>query len=147
MIGHQYCSQTNRYSKSTPVRHVTSFTEKVMNDKIMNQIIEFTNKGYGNVMVWAGIIDNRKTALVRINGRLTKDNYCEDILTNNVIPLCRQRREAFMHDNAPPNKAHVTSNFLVKHDGNVVVVVCGPLFEVVLVSANLPLMSRSNQRR
>lgn len=84
-----------------------------------DNIVEFTNKGYGNVMVWGGIIDGRKTALVRINGRLTKDNYCEDILTNHVIPLCRQGRAVFMHDNAPPHKAHVTTHFLDNHDVNV----------------------------
>ena len=53
---------------------------------------------------------------MRINGRLTKDNYCEDILTNHVIPLCRQGRAVFMYDNAPPHKAHVTTKFLDIHD-------------------------------
>ena len=38
-----------------------------------DNIVEFTNKGYGIVMVWASIINDRKTALVIINGRLTKD--------------------------------------------------------------------------
>ena len=56
---------------------------------------------------------------MRINGRLTKDNYCDDILTNHVIPICRQGRAVFMHDNAPPHKAHVTTKFLDNHDVNV----------------------------
>ena len=60
------------------------------------------------------------TALMRINGRLKKDNnYCEDILTNHVILLCRQGRAVFMHDNTPLHKAHITTNFLDNHDVNV----------------------------
>ena len=34
-------------------------------------IVETTNKGYGCVMVWGGIIGDRKTRLVKVEGQLT----------------------------------------------------------------------------
>ena len=63
-------------------------------------------------MIWDVIINDRQTTLEKINGRFIKDNYCEDILTCHVIPLCRQGRAVFKHDNAPHHKAYVTNKFL-----------------------------------
>ena len=77
-----------------------------------DMIVETTNKGYGNVMVWGGIIGDRKTQLVRVVGRLTADSYIRDILTDHVVPVCGNRLNEFRQDNAPPHKAHVTRAFL-----------------------------------
>ena len=74
-------------------------------------IVELTNRGYGSVMVWGGIINGRKTPLVRVNGRLTKESYIANILTKQLLHLCRNRRTIFMHDNAPPHQAHLTKTF------------------------------------
>lgn len=75
-------------------------------------IVETTNKGYGCVMVWGGIIGDRKTRLVKVEGRLTADKYIRDILTHHVLPICGNELNHFMHDNAPPHKAHLTRAFL-----------------------------------
>ena len=75
-------------------------------------IVETTNKGYGCVMVWGGIIGDRKTRLVKVEGRLTADKYIRDILTHPVLPICGNELNHVMHDNAPPQKAHMTRTFL-----------------------------------
>ena len=82
-------------------------------------IVELTNRCYGSVMVWGGIINGRKTPLVRVNGRLTKESYIANILTKQVLHLCRNRRTIFMHDNAPPHQAHLTKT--LKKNMNVTV--------------------------
>jgi len=43
-------------------------------------ILKITNRGYGSVNVWGRIFGNEKTALVRLNGRVTGDVYVRDIL-------------------------------------------------------------------
>ena len=45
-------------------------------------------------------------------GRLTADKYIRDILTHPVLPICGNELNHVMHDNAPPQKAHMTRTFL-----------------------------------
>ena len=81
-----------------------------------NKISERTNKGYGSVMVWGGIIGDRKTQLIRIDGRMTAEIYITHILTDNVVPLCSNNNVSFMQDNAPIHNANVTRTFLDDHN-------------------------------
>ena len=69
-------------------------------------ILKITNRGYGSVNVWGRIFGNEKTALVRLNGRVTGDVYVRDILAEQVQPFLRNRANGMlMQDNAPPHRA------------------------------------------
>ena len=72
-------------------------------------ILEKTNRGYGSVNVWAGIIGHHKTSLIRPQGRITAETYIRDILQEHVVPFFLDNSNTiFMQDNAPPHRARLT---------------------------------------
>ena len=50
-------------------------------------IVEITNKGYQCLMIWHVIIEDRKTRVVGVEGRLKAEKNMRDILTCDVLPL------------------------------------------------------------
>ena len=76
-------------------------------------VLEKTNRGYGSVNVWAGIIGHQKTPLIRLQGRITAETYISDILQEHVVPFFLDNPHCiFMQDNAPPHRARLTKGFL-----------------------------------
>ena len=63
-------------------------------------------------MVWGGIIGDRNTELVRVDGRLTGERYAKDILTFYVLTICGNCNSFLMHDNAPPHTADIEKALL-----------------------------------
>ncbi len=43
--------------------------------------------GGGSVMVWGGISFNNRTELVIVDGNLTAQRYCDEIITPVVVPF------------------------------------------------------------
>ena len=74
--------------------------------------VQTTNMGFGQVIVWVGIIGDHKTELVRVDGRLTGERYARDILTPYVLPICSNGNIILMHDKAPSHTAKTTNHFL-----------------------------------
>lgn len=66
------------------------------------------------VMVWAGIMKNRRTELVFVNGNMNAANYVEDVLRPYVRPFAQTLGSDFtlMHDNARSHTALRTSEYL-----------------------------------
>ena len=50
--------------------------------ELFNQdmVLEKTNRGYGSVNVWGGIIGYDKTPLIHLQGRVTLETYISDVL-------------------------------------------------------------------
>ena len=65
------------------------------------------------VMLWAGIMKNRRTELVFVNGNMNAENYIEDILRPYVYPFAQTFDSDFrlMHDNARSHTARRTSEY------------------------------------
>ena len=55
-------------------------------------ILEKTNRGYGSVNVWGGIIGHNKTRLIRLHGRVTSEKYINEILKKKTV-LCHFKRK------------------------------------------------------
>ncbi|WAQ94934.1 TCB2-like protein [Mya arenaria] len=70
-------------------------------------IVEKNRFGGGSVMVWGGIMGNRKTDLVVVQGKIIAQRYVADHGPGVTL----------MHDNARPHVARVTTQFL--HQNNV----------------------------
>lgn len=68
--------------------------------------------GGGSVMVWGGIQNGRRTALVRVEGALTAVRYRDEILEQHVVPFLNLNGGQFQHDNARPHVARVCVEFL-----------------------------------
>ena len=82
-----------------------------------DMILEKTNRGYGSVNVWGGIIGHQKTPLIRLQGRITADAYIQDVLEAHVLPFFGERpNSTFMQDNAPPHRAILTKDYLAEAD-------------------------------
>jgi len=77
-------------------------------------IVEHDRYGGGSVMVWAGIMSNRRTDLVPVQGTLTGQRYVEEILIPHVLPAAQQfgRQFVFQHDNARPHICRVPTEAL-----------------------------------
>ena len=71
--------------------------------------------GGGSVMVWGGISAHHRTPLVTIQGNLTGQRYCDEILRPHVQPYMEQHGGMFQHDNARPHAAIVCQNFFQAH--------------------------------
>ena len=83
-----------------------------------NMVLEKTNRGYGSVNVWGGIIGHDKTPLIRLQGRVTSETYISDVLQEHVVPLFLNKpNSTLMQDNAPPHRAIITKDFLA--DANI----------------------------
>ena len=61
-------------------------------------------------MVWGGVSQHHRTALVVIAGNLNGVRYREDILLPHVVPFLQQHPDmTLQHDNAP---SHTVRDFL-----------------------------------
>ena len=82
-----------------------------------DMILEKTNRGYGSVNVWGGIIGHNKTPLIRLQGRITAEAYIRDVLEEHVMPFFLEKPNSiFMQDNAPPHRALLTKDYLASND-------------------------------
>lgn len=75
--------------------------------------------GGGSVMVWAGIMANRRTELVLVPPPgLTAVRYVNEILRPHVLPLRQQigNQFKFQQDNARPHTANVTTRYCDEND-------------------------------
>ena len=72
----------------------------------------------GTIMVWAGIRMGSRTDLVLIQGTLTADKYCREVVEPVVAPLRQQMGEdfVFMQDNARAHTAGAVMNVFREHD-------------------------------
>ena len=70
--------------------------------------------GGPSVMVWAGISFRHRTPLVVLEGNLTARRYISDVLEEHVVPFFEQHDDLrmFQHDNARPDSAGITSDYL-----------------------------------
>lgn len=65
--------------------------------------------GGGSVMVWGAINHTGRSQLVRVQGRLTAQQYVQDIVQPHVLPLMAAPRVVFQQDNARPHTARLTT--------------------------------------
>ena len=77
-----------------------------------NCIQEVDRFGGGSVMVWGAISHTGRTALVHVNGTLTAQRYCDEILQHHVVPIMQNNGRLFQHDNARPHTARMTTAYL-----------------------------------
>lgn len=77
-----------------------------------NCIQEADRFGGGSVMMWAAISDTGRTELVHVNGTLTAQRYCDEILQQHLVPIMQNNGRMFQHDNARPHTARITTAFL-----------------------------------
>lgn len=86
-----------------------------------NCIREALNFGGGSIMVWGGITENFRTQLVPIRENITAQWYINNVLTPHVVPFFQTQGQGFtfMHDNAAPHRARVTTAFLNQNNINV----------------------------
>ena len=75
----------------------------------------------GSVMVWGGIMGNRKTDLVVVQCNINAQRYVADLLNAYALPFIRQLGPGvtLMQDNARPHVARVTTQFLKQNNVNV----------------------------
>ena len=84
-----------------------------------NCLLERDRFGRGSIMVWGGIMDGRKTDLIVIPGILNAQRYITEVLGPVVIPFLNQNPGTLVHDNARPQTARLTQNYLTRHNVNV----------------------------
>ena len=75
-------------------------------------ITEHDRYGGGSVMVWGAVSWNHKSNLVVIDGNLNAQRYVNEILRPNVLPLVRRYNLIFQQDNARPNTARISTDFI-----------------------------------
>ena len=65
-------------------------------------------------MVWGGISDTDKTALIVMEGHITAQQYITDVLEPVIVPRSDNHGQDFilMDDNATPHRARVTNEYL-----------------------------------
>lgn len=84
-----------------------------------NCIQEVDRFGGGSVMMWAAISHTGKTNLVHVNGNLTAQRYCDEILQPHVLPFMQNNGRIFQQDNARPHTARITTAFLQRNNVDV----------------------------
>ena len=77
-----------------------------------NCIQEVDRFGGGSVMMWAAISHTGRTDLVHVNGTLTAQRYCDEILQPHVVPIMQNNGRIFQQDNARPHTARITTAYL-----------------------------------
>jgi transposase len=77
-----------------------------------NCIQEADRFGSGSVMMWGAISDTGGTNLVHVNGTLTAQRYCDEILQHHVVPITQINGQFFQRDNARPHTACVIITYL-----------------------------------
>ena len=92
------------------------------NERFVDQCVhEAPNRGYGQVMVWAGITTDHRTALVHVPVTLTGANYIATILQPHVAPFMQNHQGYILQqDNAPPHRARATQAYLEGEDIDVI---------------------------
>lgn len=68
--------------------------------------------GGGGVMVWSGIRCRQQTQLHSIDGNLNAQIYRDEILRPIVMPFIHRHQLMLQHDNARPNVAKISTQFL-----------------------------------
>ena len=67
----------------------------------------------GSVMVWGAIDLQEKSDLIIVDGTLNAEQYLEQVINPTVVPLfVRRPNLVFMHDNARPHAARLTTAHL-----------------------------------
>lgn len=81
-------------------------------------VVERDRFGGGSVMVWGGIMGNRKTELVAIQGNLNAQRYIAEVLTPHALPFIRRHGPGvtFQQDNARPHTARITTQYLAQNN-------------------------------
>jgi len=71
-------------------------------------------------MVWGGIMGNRKTDFVVVQGKIDAQSYVAEVLNAYALPFIRQHSPGvtLMQDNARPHVARVTTQFLQQNNIN-----------------------------
>ncbi len=82
-----------------------------------NCVLECDRFGGGGVMVWGGISHGKKTPLVVIDGTLTAQRYCDNVLQPVVVPFVRDNDVTLQQDNARAHVARLSMDFL--HTNNI----------------------------
>ena len=84
-------------------------------------VVEADRFRVGSVMVWGGISHNGKTQLVTVNGTLNAQKYRDDNLAPVVLPFMQAGNGVtiLQQDNARPNTARATTQFLTANNVNV----------------------------
>lgn len=77
-----------------------------------NCVQEVDRFGGGSVMMWAAISHTGRTDLVHVNGTLTAQRYCDEILHPHIVPIMQNNGRIFQHDNARTHTARFTTTFL-----------------------------------
>jgi transposase len=70
-------------------------------------------------MMWAAILNDRKTELVHVPGNVTTVRYRDEILQYHLMHVIDRQRELFQQDNARPHTARLTMDYLEQNDINV----------------------------
>jgi hypothetical protein len=63
-------------------------------------------------MMWGAISHARKTQLVSIQSNVSVARFREEITQSHLLPDINVRGEMFQHDNARPDTAHLTMDYL-----------------------------------
>lgn len=83
-------------------------------------VLQRNRFGGGSVMVWGGIMANRKTDLVFVQGNLNAQGYINQVLRPVAVPFINAHGHAtLMHDNARPHTERLTQQFLNGNGVNV----------------------------
>ena len=69
--------------------------------------------GGGSLMVWVAFTSNGRSRLVVIQGNMTAQVYCNQVLRQVLVPFIHNHGPGltFQHDNARPHTAALTRNF------------------------------------
>lgn len=82
-----------------------------------NCILERDRFGGGSVMVWGGIHHGGRTQLVIVEGIMTAQRYCDEIVQPVLIPFMQQHPQfLFQQDNARPHSARLTQTLLQQNN-------------------------------
>ena len=73
---------------------------------------EHDRYGGGSEMVWGAVSWNHKSDLVVIDRNLNAQQYVNENLTPNVLPLVRRYNLIFQQDNARPHTACISTDFI-----------------------------------
>ncbi len=73
-------------------------------------------------MVWGGIMGNRKTELVVVEGNLSAQRYIDQVLTPHAVPFIRRHGPGvtLQQDNARPHVARLTTQYLTRNNVDVI---------------------------
>jgi hypothetical protein len=70
-------------------------------------------------MMWAAILNDRKTELVHVPGNVTTVRYRDEILQSHLMHVIDRQRELFQQDNARPHTACLAMDYLEQNTINV----------------------------